>query len=52
MGDPVLMALGASPLRAEESVSYSAGAVMTSGYGLSLSVDAYRIELASMLHWA
>jgi iron complex outermembrane receptor protein len=43
--DPVSVALGASPLRAETSTNYSAGFVMTPGHGLTFSIDAYRIDI-------
>ncbi len=43
--DPVSLALGASPLRPETSVNYAAGLVLTPAAGLSLSLDAYRIEI-------
>ena len=43
--DPVSLALGASPLRPETSVNYAAGLVLTPAPGLSLSLDAYRIEI-------
>jgi iron complex outermembrane receptor protein len=45
VGDPVSVALGASPLQPESSTSYSAGVVLTPAHGLSLSVDAYRIDI-------
>jgi iron complex outermembrane receptor protein len=45
VNDPISIALGASPLRAETSTSYSAGIVLTPGAGLSFSLDAYRIDI-------
>jgi iron complex outermembrane receptor protein len=49
VNDPVSIALGASPLRPETSTSYSAGVVLTPGHGLSLSVDAYRIDISDRI---
>ena len=43
--DPVSLALGASPLRPETSVNYAAGIVLTPTPSLSLSLDAFRIEI-------
>ncbi len=45
VSDPVSVALGASPLRPETSTSVSGGVVLTPVRGLSLSIDAYRIEI-------
>ncbi len=45
VSDPVSVALGASPLRPEKSTNLSGGIVLTPGGGLSLSVDAYSIEI-------
>jgi iron complex outermembrane receptor protein len=47
--DPVSVALGASPLRPETSASYSAGFVLTPVRGLSLSVDAYRVDISDRI---
>jgi iron complex outermembrane receptor protein len=44
VSDPVAIALGAQDLDAEESFSYSVGAVVRVG-DLSLTVDAYRIDI-------
>jgi len=41
---PVSLALGAKPLKAEESINYSLGAVFRQG-PFELTVDAYRIEI-------
>lgn len=43
--DPISVALGASPLRAEKSTNYSAGVVLTPGYSLTFSVDVYGIDI-------
>jgi iron complex outermembrane receptor protein len=43
--NPIAIALGATPLKAETSVSYSAGAVFTGIRGLSLTVDAYQVSI-------
>jgi len=45
VNDPVAVALGSSPLRAESSTSLSGGIVLTPGGGLTLTVDAYRIDI-------
>ena len=45
VSDPVSVALGASPLKAETSTNYSAGVVLTPGHGLTFSLDAYRIDI-------
>lgn len=45
VSDPVSIALGASPLRAETSESISAGIVLTPAQGFSFSLDAYRIDI-------
>jgi len=43
--NPVAQALGASPLEAEDSLSYSAGVIVTAVPNLSLTVDAYQVEI-------
>ena len=43
--NPIAIALGATPLKAETSVSYSAGAVFTLIPRLSLTVDVYQVSL-------
>ena len=43
--NPVAIALGATPLEAETSISYSAGLVITAIPRLSLTVDLYQIEI-------
>ena len=43
--DPVSQALGAQPLRAEESKHVSIGAVLTPLAALTLSIDAFRIDI-------
>ena len=45
VNDPVSIALGASALRPETSKNYSAGIVLTPAHALSLSVDAFRIDI-------
>jgi iron complex outermembrane receptor protein len=45
VNDPISIALGSSPLKAEASTSYAAGVVLTPGHGLTLSVDAFRIDI-------
>ena len=45
VSDPVSIALGASPLKAEKSKSYSAGVVLTPGHGLTFSLDAFKIDI-------
>ncbi len=42
---PVAQALGAQPLKPEKSMNYSLGLTLTPAAGLSLSVDAYQINL-------
>ena len=42
---PVGIALGAEPLRAEESVNYSLGAVLQPIEGLYVTVDAFQVEV-------
>jgi iron complex outermembrane recepter protein len=44
VSDPVAIALGAQPLDAEDSVSYSLGGVFRAG-DFSLTVDGYRIDI-------
>jgi iron complex outermembrane receptor protein len=43
--NPIALALGASPLDAETSLSYSAGLVFTAVPRLSITVDAYQVEI-------
>jgi iron complex outermembrane receptor protein len=43
--NPIAIALGATPLKAENSVSYSAGAVFTAIPRVSLTVDAYQVSI-------
>lgn len=45
VNDPISIALGSSPLRAESSTSLSGGIVVTPGFGLTFTVDAYRIDI-------
>ena len=45
VNDPISIALGSSPLKAETSTSYSAGVVLTPGHGLTLSVDVYQVDI-------
>ena len=43
--NPIAIALGATPLDAETSVSYSAGLVFTGVPGLSVTIDAYQVDI-------
>ena len=43
--DPAAVALGAEPLKAEESKNYSLGLVLQPVDGLYVTVDAYRIDI-------
>ncbi len=43
--NPVAVALGATPLDAETSVSYSAGLVLTPFRGLNVTVDVYQVDI-------
>ncbi|HVI59302.1 MAG TPA: TonB-dependent receptor [Luteimonas sp.] len=45
VGDPAAVALGAEPLKAEESTNYSLGLVLQPVDGLYVTVDAYRIDI-------
>lgn len=45
VGDPIAVALGARPLKAEQSHNYTAGAVLTPLAGLSLAADWYEIDV-------
>ena len=45
VSDPISVAIGASPLRAESSRSLSGGIVLTPGGGFSLTADVYRIDI-------
>ncbi|CAN7288712.1 TonB-dependent receptor [Phenylobacterium sp. LjRoot225] len=45
VNDPISIALGASPLKPEKSKNYSAGVVLTPGYGLTASFDLFRIDI-------
>lgn len=45
VSDPVSLALGATALKPETSTSYSGGVVLTPWSNLSLSIDAYHIEI-------
>ena len=46
--DPVAAALGATPLRAEESVNYAGGAVFRLG-DVNVTIDAYRIDVTDRI---
>ena len=46
--DPVAAALGATPLRAEESVNYAGGAVLRLG-DVNITIDAYRIDVTDRI---
>ena len=43
--NPIAIALGATPLDPENSVSYAAGAVWNSVPGLNVTVDVYQVEI-------
>ncbi len=45
VNNPVAIALGATPLEAETSISYSAGFVFTAVPRLSITVDAYQVDI-------
>ena len=45
VNDPAAIALGAEPLKAEESTNYSLGLVLQPAEGLYITIDAYRIEI-------
>ena len=45
VGNPVAIALGATPLRPETSISYSAGIVFTAIPRLNITVDAYQVDI-------
>jgi len=45
VNDPISIALGSSPLKAETSTSYAAGVVLTPGHGLTVSVDVFRVDI-------
>ncbi len=45
VNNPVAIALGATPLEAETSISYSAGFVFTAVPRLSVTVDAYQVDI-------
>lgn len=45
VNDPISIALGSSPLKAETSVSYAGGVVLTPGQGLTLSVDVFQVDI-------
>jgi iron complex outermembrane receptor protein len=45
VNNPIAIALGATPLDPETSVSYSAGLVFTMLRGLSVTIDAYQVEI-------
>ncbi|ODT88617.1 TonB-dependent receptor [Phenylobacterium sp. SCN 70-31] len=47
--NPVARALGAQDLEPEKSINFSAGLVLRPAPGLSLTVDAYRIELDDVI---
>ncbi|HEY0445172.1 MAG TPA: TonB-dependent receptor [Allosphingosinicella sp.] len=43
--NPIAMALGATPLDPETSVSYAAGVVWTSVPGLNVTIDVYQVDI-------
>ena len=45
VGNPVALALGAKPLKAETSVSYSAGVAINPAPRLNITVDYYHIDI-------
>jgi iron complex outermembrane receptor protein len=45
VNDPISVALGSSPLKAETSTSYAGGVVLTPGHGLTLSVDVFQVDI-------
>ncbi|MEY4838071.1 MAG: hypothetical protein RLZZ475_1930, partial [Pseudomonadota bacterium] len=49
VNSPIAIALGAQPLKPEESVNLSAGMVFTMVEGLSLTVDYYNIEISDRI---
>ncbi len=49
VNDPVAVALGATPLKAETSKSYTGGIVLTPMKRLDLSVDVYRIDIRNRI---
>lgn len=49
VNSPIAVALGAQPLKPEESVNLSAGMVLTMVDGLSLTVDYYNIEISDRI---
>jgi iron complex outermembrane receptor protein len=49
VNSPIAVALGAQPLKPEESVNLSAGMVFTMVEGLSLTVDYYNIEISDRI---
>ncbi len=49
MNDPISVALGSSPLKAETSTSYAGGVVLTPGHGLTFSLDVFP-TLSLLLH--
>ena len=49
VNSPIAIALGAQPLKPEESVNLSAGVVFTMVEGLNLTVDYYNIEITDRI---
>ncbi len=45
VNNPVAIALGATPLKAETSLSYSAGLVITAIPGLNITADVYQVSI-------
>lgn len=45
VNNPVAIALGATPLKAETSISYSAGLVVTAIPGLNVTIDLYQVDI-------
>jgi len=45
VNDPISIALGSSPLKAESSTSYAGGVVLTPGHGVTLSVDVFQVDI-------
>lgn len=47
--NPVAVALGAQPLRPEKSHQYSIGVVLTPSSGITITADAYKIDIADRI---
>ncbi len=49
VGSPAAQALGATPLRPEKSINYSAGFTADPGHGVTFTVDAYQIRISDRI---